>query len=55
MKLISSFLSQRKVRVSVDGEMSTPKDIQAGVSQGSIPSPKLYSMYVNDKPQTPVV
>jgi hypothetical protein len=31
IKLISSFLSWRKFRVSVKGETSTPRDIQAGV------------------------
>jgi hypothetical protein len=31
IKLISSFLSQRKFRVSVEGEMSTPLDIEAWV------------------------
>jgi hypothetical protein len=33
MKLISSFLTQRKLRVSVEGKMSTPSDIKAGVPQ----------------------
>jgi hypothetical protein len=41
IKLISSFLSQRKFRVSVEGEMSTPSEIQAGVPQGSVLSPTL--------------
>jgi hypothetical protein len=41
IKLISSFLSQRKFRVLVKGELSTPRDIQAGVSQGSVLSPTL--------------
>jgi hypothetical protein len=31
IKLISSFLSQRNYRVSVEGEMSTPRYMQAGV------------------------
>jgi hypothetical protein len=31
IKLISSFLSQRKFRILVEGEMSLPRDIQAGV------------------------
>jgi hypothetical protein len=31
IKLIGSFLSQRKFRVSVEGEMSTPRYMQAGV------------------------
>jgi hypothetical protein len=55
MKLIASFLSQRKFRVSVEGEMSTSMDIQPGVPQGSVLSPTLYSLYINDTPQTPRV
>jgi hypothetical protein len=50
IKLIGSFLSQRKFRVSVEGEMSTTRDIQAGVPQGSILAPTLYSLYINDTP-----
>jgi hypothetical protein len=52
IKLLSSFLSQRKFRVSVEGEMSTPRVMQAGVPQGSVLSLTLYSMYINDAPQT---
>jgi retron-type reverse transcriptase len=52
IKLISSFLSQRKFRVSVEGEMSTPRVMQAGVPQGSVLSPTLFNMYINDAPQT---
>jgi hypothetical protein len=52
IKLVSSFLSRRKFRVSVEGEMSTPLVIQAGVPQGSVLSPTLYNMYINDAPQT---
>jgi hypothetical protein len=55
IKLLSSFLSQRKFGVSVEGEMPTPRDIQAGVPQGFCLSPTLYSLYINDKPQTPGV
>jgi hypothetical protein len=55
VKLMSSFLSQRKFRVSVEGEMPTPRDIQAGVPQGSVLSPTLYSMYINYTLQTPGV
>jgi hypothetical protein len=55
IKLISSFLSNRKFRVSVEGEMSTPREIQAGVPQGSVLSPTLYSLYINDAPQSPGV
>jgi hypothetical protein len=55
IKLLSSFLSERKFRVSVKGEMSMHKEIQAGVPQGSVLPPILYSMYKNDIPQTPDV
>jgi retron-type reverse transcriptase len=55
IKFINSFLSQRKFRISVKGELSTPRDIQAGVPQGSVLSPILYSLYINDTPQTPGV
>jgi hypothetical protein len=52
IKLISSFLSNRKFSVSVEGEMSTPRIMQAKVPQGSILSPTLVNMYTNDTPQT---
>jgi retron-type reverse transcriptase len=53
IQLISSFLSERKFKVSVEGEMSTPREMQTGVSQGSVLSPTLYNIYVNNphKPQ----
>jgi hypothetical protein len=41
IKLISSFLSHRKCRVSVEGEISMPRDIKARVPQGSILSPHI--------------
>jgi hypothetical protein len=46
---------ERKFRVSVESELSTLRDIQAGVPQGSVLSPTLYCLYVNDTPQTPGV
>jgi retron-type reverse transcriptase len=55
IKLTGSFLSQRKFRVSVEGEMSTPRYMQAGVPQGSVLSPILYNLFINDTPQTPGV
>jgi hypothetical protein len=52
IKLISSFRTERIFRVSVEGEMSTPRHMQAGVPQGSILSPRLYNLYINNTPQT---
>jgi hypothetical protein len=49
--LISSFLSQRKFRVSVEGEMSASREMQAGVPQGSVLSPAMYNIYINDTPK----
>jgi len=49
----NSFLSDRKFKVSVEGELSSPTEIQAGVPQGSVLSPILYNLYINDAPQTP--
>jgi hypothetical protein len=51
IKLISSFLSHRKLRVSVEDEMSTAREMQAGVPQGSVLSPTLYNIYINDTPK----
>jgi hypothetical protein len=50
IQLISSFLVQRKFRVSVEGKMSTPKEMKVGVPQSSFPSPTLYNLYINDTP-----
>jgi hypothetical protein len=55
IKLIRSFLSQRKFRVSVEDEMSTPRFMQMVVPQGSVLSPTLYNLYIIDTPQTPGV
>jgi hypothetical protein len=52
IKRINSFLSQRNFRVSVEGEISTPRDMQALVPQSSVLSPTLYSLYINDTLQT---
>jgi hypothetical protein len=51
IKLISSFLPQHKFSVSVEGEMSTPREMRAEVSQGSVLSPTLYTMYISDAPK----
>jgi hypothetical protein len=50
INLINSSLSERQFRASVEGEMSTPRDIKAGVPQGSVLSLTLYNLYINDIP-----
>jgi hypothetical protein len=41
--------------VSVEGEMPTLKEIQAGVLQVSVLFPTLNSIYINDNTETPGV
>jgi hypothetical protein len=53
IKLIASFLTNRKIKVSVEGELSSPRKVAAGVPQGSVLAPVLYSLYVNDAPVAP--
>jgi hypothetical protein len=52
IKLIASFLTGRKFEVLVEGKLSTPRKIAAGVSQGSVLAPVLYSLYITDAPTT---
>jgi hypothetical protein len=53
VKIISSFLAVRKCNVSVEDELSTFSDIQAGVPKYSVLSPVPYNLYISDAPQTP--
>jgi hypothetical protein len=55
IKLISSLLSQCKFSVSVEGEMLTQREMQAGVPQVSVLPSTLYNLYINDAPQPPEV
>ena len=50
IKIIKSFLENRKFRVMIEGKLSATNTIPYGVPQGAVNSPTLYNIYTHDIP-----
>ena len=48
IKWISSFLSDRSIAIRVDGYLSIPHSINSGVPLGSVISPVLFVLFIDD-------
>ena len=53
IRLLSSFLTNKHLRVNQDSAMSNKIELKAGTPQGSALSPLLFIFYVNDTPKPP--
>lgn len=52
VKLIQAFITRRKFVVRINQELSSFREIEAGVPQGSPLSPILYNLYTSDIPKS---
>lgn len=53
IKIVASFLQQRRFNVAINSTLSTTRNIPFGVPQGAVLSPTLYNIYTSDAPQPP--
>lgn len=48
VRVIQSYLSNRKLQVRINNNFSSERDIRAGVPQDSVLGPALFSIYINE-------
>ena len=48
LKLMKSYLKNRKQKVQIKNKFSSERDVIAGVPQSSIDDPRLFNLFIND-------